>query len=160
MEKTSKVTRVTGNGTWDSQYGTMFKFEVEFANNDIGDYNSKSKDQTNFVEGQDATYDISSKEYQGRTFYTIKPVKAQASFNGGGGKYDAETSKKIARMSVLKCATDLVIAGHIKFDALFEYAKFMEAYVETGVDSFNTMYAQAEEQKTQGKRDDLPNLPF
>jgi hypothetical protein len=159
MEKTSKVTRVTGNGTWDSQYGTMYKFEVEFANNDIGDYNSKSKDQTNFVEGQDATYDISSKEYQGRTFYTIKPVKATTSFSGGG-KYDAETSKKIARMSVLKCATDLVIAGHVKFDALFEYAKFMEAYVDSGVDSFNTMYAQAEEQKTQGKRDDLPNLPF
>jgi hypothetical protein len=160
MEKTSKVTKVTGNGTWDSQYGTMFKFEIEFANNDIGDYNSKSKDQTNFVEGQDATYDISSKEYQGRTFYTIKPVKAQAPFNGGGGKYDSETSKKIARMSVLKCTTDLVIAGHIKFDALFEYAKLLEAYVETGVNAFGSMYAEAEEQKMQGKRDDLPNLPF
>jgi hypothetical protein len=160
MEKTSKVTKVTGNGTWNSQYGTMYKFEVEFANFDIGEYSSKSKDQTNFVVGEETTYDISSKEYQGRTFYTIKPVKAQASFNGGGGKYDAETSKKIARMSVLKCATDLVIAGHVKFDSLFEYAKFLEAYVETGVDSFNTMYAEAEEQKMQGKRDDLPNLPF
>jgi hypothetical protein len=160
MEKTSKVTRVTGNGTWDSKYGTMFKFEVEFANGDIGEYNSKSKDQTKFVVDKEAAYEITSKENNGNTYYTVKPLQAQASFNGGGGKYDAETSKKIARMSVLKCSTDLVIAGHVKFDALFEYAKFMEAYVETGIDSFNTMYAQAEEQKMQGKRDELPNLPF
>lgn len=159
MEKTSKVTKVTGNGTWNSQYGTMYKFEVEFANFDIGEYSSKSKDQTNFVVGQEATYEITSKDYQGRTFYTIKPVKAQAPFSGGG-KYDAETSKKIARMSVLKCATDLVIAGHVKFDSLFEYAKFMEQFVESGEDVFNSMHGQAEEQKMQGKRDDLPNLPF
>lgn len=160
MEKTSKVIKVTGNGTWNSQYGTMYKFEVEFANFDIGEYSSKSKDQTNFVVGQEATYDITSREYQGNTFYTIKPVKAPAPSFGGGGKYDAETSKKIARMSVLKCATDLIIAGHIKFDSLFEYAKLMEAYVDTGVDAFGSMYAQAEQEKvkTVDNRNEFP--PF
>jgi len=163
MEKTSKVTRVTGNGTWDSQYGTMFKFEVEFANNDIGDYNSKSKEQTNFVIGQEVTYDISSKEYQGRTFYTIKPVKAQQfSSSASFGAKDPETSKKIARMSVLKCTTDLVISGHVKFDLLFEYAKMLEAYVESGVDSFGSIYSETQQEKVKaiGTRDELPNLPF
>jgi hypothetical protein len=28
MEKTSKVTNVAGIGTWNGQYGVMYKFEV------------------------------------------------------------------------------------------------------------------------------------
>jgi hypothetical protein len=138
MEKKSKVTNVTGNGTWQSQYGTMFKFEVEFANGDIGEYNSKSKDQTNFIVGQDADYDISSKDYQGKIFYTVKPVKAVISQSfAGGGKYDSETSKKIARMSVLKCSTDLVISGHIRLETILEWAKILESYVEDGTSNLN-----------------------
>jgi hypothetical protein len=148
MEKTSKVIKVTGNGTWDSKFGTMYKFEVEFANFDIGEYSSKSKDQTKFVVGQEATYDITSREINGNTYYTVKPVQSQQFTPGPSyGAKDPETSKKIARMSVLKCTTDLVIAGHIKFDSLFQYAQFMEAYIESGVDAFGSMYGQAEQEK-------------
>lgn len=130
MEKKSKVTKVTGNGTWDSQYGTMYRFEVEFENGDNGDYNSKSKDQQNFIVGQEASYEITSKEHQGRTFYTVKPVKpSQQTF---GSKYDPETSKKITRMSVLKCATDLVINEKIRLDTIFEWCQMMEKYVDSG----------------------------
>lgn len=130
MEKRSKVKRVTGSGTWESQYGTMYRFEVEFENGDCGDYNSKSKDQQNFIIGQDVSYELTSKEYQGKTFYTIKPAKPSAPPSVGGK--DPETSKKITRMSVLKCATDLVVHEKIRFDTIFEWAKMMEAYIETG----------------------------
>jgi hypothetical protein len=34
MEKTSKVTNVAGIGTWNGQYGVMYKFEVSFENGD------------------------------------------------------------------------------------------------------------------------------
>ena len=132
MEKTSKVTRVTGNGTWESKFGLLYKFEVELENGDIGEYNSKSKDQTKFVVGQQASYDITSREYNGKTFFTIKPAEQPAPPPAAGGRYDAETSKKIARMSVLKCATDLAIHEKIRLDTIFEWAKMMESYVESG----------------------------
>jgi hypothetical protein len=41
MEKTSKVTNVAGIGTWNGQYGVMYKFEVSFENGDSGQYMSK-----------------------------------------------------------------------------------------------------------------------
>jgi hypothetical protein len=34
MEKTSKVTNVAGIGTWNGNYGVMYKFEVSFENGD------------------------------------------------------------------------------------------------------------------------------
>lgn len=131
MEKKSKVTKVTGNGTWDSQYGTMYRFEVEFENGDNGDYNSKSKDQQNFIVGQEALYELTSKEHQGRTFYTVKPAKPLPP-PAAGKQYDPETSKKITRMSVLKCATDLAVNEKIRLDTIFEWCQMMEKYVETG----------------------------
>lgn len=134
MEKKSKVTRVTGNGTWESKHGLLYKFEVEFENGDAGEYNSKSKDQTKFVVGQEAYYEITSREYNGNTYHTIKPAQAPVqTAPSAGGRYDAETSKKIARMSVLKCATDLVIHEKIRLETIFEWAKMMEAYVDTGL---------------------------
>ena len=58
MIKKSKVTQVTSNGSWEGKYGTMFKFEVSFENGDTGEYSSKSKDQTKFVEGELANYEF------------------------------------------------------------------------------------------------------
>jgi len=155
MEKISKVKNVTGNGSWESQYGTLYKFEVVFENGDVGDYNSKMQEQTSFVIGKEATYDITSKEFQGRTFYNVKPVKSQQSYGGYAGKpADPEKDKKIARMSVLKCATDLVVNKLITLDNLFGYAKLMEAFVEKGIDPFKEMYGASEQ--AQIENNDLP----
>ena len=52
--KKSTPVRITGNGTWESQYGLFYKFEIEMANGDIGEYSSKSQDQTKFVQGQES----------------------------------------------------------------------------------------------------------
>jgi hypothetical protein len=133
MEKISKVKNVTGNGTWESKYGIMFKFELEMENGDIGEYNSKTSDQTKFVVGNEVAYTITSREYNGVTYYTIKPAETAAPAQSfSKGKVDGDTGKKIARMSVLKCATDLVVHEKINIDKLFEYAQIMEKYVESG----------------------------
>jgi len=157
MEKVSKVTNVVGNGTWESKYGTMYRFEVSFENGDTGDYNSKSQDQQNFVVGAEAKYEITSKEINGRTFHNVKPVRDVpiASF-GGGSTPNPNKDKKIARMSILKCVTDLVINDHIKFDQMLAYAKFYEKYVEDGTDVFTEMYAKKEEEKQVQQQSDLP----
>jgi hypothetical protein len=159
MEKTSKVTRVTGNGSWDSQYGKMYKFEIEFENGDIGNYNSKILEQKSFKENDTCTYDITTKEVNGVKYHTIKPVK-QAFVPQSSKASEPETGKKIARMSVLKCVTDLVVSGHIKFDVLFEYAKLFEAYVELGVNPFGEIYAQEEVKKIKAQDPRTHDLPF
>jgi hypothetical protein len=142
MEKTSKVTQVTGNGTWDGQYGTMYKFEINFENGDSGQYMSKSKDQNKFVLGQEATYDLTSKEINGRTFYSVKPVQPQQLFVGKSSyQKDPETDKRITRMSVLKVAGDLVINGEVKIHDLTKFASILEHYVMTGEDSVSKMYS-------------------
>ena len=141
MEKTSKVTSVAANGTFNSQYGILYKFEVNFENGDSGEYASKSQDQTKFVNGQDATYTITSKQWNDRTFYTIKPAMAQASSGGGGftpKPKDPETEKRITRMSVLKASIDLVTNGNIELRQALAYAKIFEAYVIDGTDLLGT----------------------
>lgn len=70
--KKSKVTNVQSNGTWSGQFGTMYKFEVEFENGDIGEYSSKSQEQTKFVVGQETDY-----EYIDGKFPKVKPVWVQ-----------------------------------------------------------------------------------
>jgi len=147
MEKTSKVTSVTANGTFNSQYGMLYKFEVHFENGDSGEYASKSQAQTKFVDGQEATYTITSKQWNDRTFYTIKPAMAQAPSVGGGyasKPKDPETEKRITRMSVLKASIDLVTNGNIELRHALSYAKIFEAYVIDGTDLLSTQKTKTE----------------
>jgi hypothetical protein len=159
METRSKVTQVTGNGTWNSQYGLLYKFEVHFENGEYGTYMSKSLDQNKFVVGQEATYTRDSKQATGGAmYYTIKPVQPQQQFGGGGKpayQKDPETEKRIARMSVLKVAGDLVVNGVVKIHDLTKVASFLEQYVITGQDTMTTIYSHAQP-KVQEENNDMP----
>ena len=158
MEKTSKVTNVAGSGTWEGKYGIMYKFEIAFENGDAGQYLSKSQDQTKFKVGQEANYTIEGKEFNGQTFYTVKPVMQQQF--GGKPSYqkDPETEKRITRMSVLKVAGDLVINGEVKLHDLTKVASFLEQYVMTGEDTISKIYGSATLEKVvkQVNNDQLP----
>lgn len=141
MEQTkrSAVTNVTANGTFNGQYGTLYKFEVTFANGDSGEYASKSADQTKFKVGVETDYTITSKEFKDRIYYKIAPVMAQQGFQGGQAPKpkDPETGKHIMRMSVLKVAGDLAINGDIKLQEVLAYAQIFEQYVLTGSDTLS-----------------------
>lgn len=133
MAETKKgvVTSAQGNGTWESKYGTMYKFEISFDNGDVGEYNSKSQDQNKFVTGQEAEYTIASREYNGNTFYTIKPAQPVGGFSGGGykSKVDPEKDRRIAKLAVLKSATELATAKLIDRKDLFSCADEMIKWV-------------------------------
>lgn len=154
--KISKVTNVTGNGSWNSaQYGTFYKFEVSFENGDVGEYSSKSQNQDKFVVGQEAAYTLTIRDTpKGDRFYQVKPAQQQAAPQGGGyGKpKDPETEKRIARMSVLKAACDLVIAGEVKLHDLTYFASILENYVLTGQDTVKAVYYQASEKSAQSAK--------
>lgn len=114
MTKTSIVKDIKSAGQpYEGQYGTLYGFYVTFENGDNGKYNSKSQDQTKFVIGQEATYDYIPREYNGKTYYTVKPVNPQyttqsvsnAPSNGGGTTTSKDES--IIRQTALKAAAEL-----------------------------------------------------
>lgn len=159
MEKQSKVTNVAANGTWNGQYGTMYKFEVSFENGDTGEYLSKSQDQNKFVVGNEAAYTITSREHGGRTFYNVKPAMIQQGFQPKAK--DPETDKRITRMSVLKVAGDLCIHGEIKLHQITTFAKIFELYVLSGEDTAQALAEDAKHDSIKSKlhgtkTDDLP----
>ena len=139
QQKRSAVTNVTANGTYNGQYGTLYKFEITFANGDSGEYASKSADQAKFKVGVETDYTITSKEFKDRIYYKIAPVMAQPMPQGNSFQQkapkDPETDKRITRMSVLKVAGDLVINGDIKLHEILAYAQVFEKFVVDGQDT-------------------------
>ena len=119
--KGSKVTNVQSNGTWSGQFGTMYKFEVEFENGDIGEYSSKSPDQTKFIVGQETDY-----EYIDGKFPKVKPIN---NFQQGGGFTPAPKNDKvqeyIVKQSSLKAACDYCLANGGDETTILTWQKFL-----------------------------------
>ena len=104
MIKKSKVTNVQNNGTWEGKFGLMYKFEIDFQNDDCGEYSSKSKDQNKFVIGEEVEY-----EFIDGKFPKIKPISTfQPNF-----RKDDHVQKYIIKQSSLKCAVEICIAEGI-----------------------------------------------
>jgi hypothetical protein len=131
MEKQGVVSAVTGNGTWQSQYGLFYKFEVAFDNGDVGTYMSKDANQSKFVVGQQASYLYEGKQASnGQTYYNVKVPQVQGAGGGGGGfKKDPEESKRIVKQSSLKLAVDLCVNSHIRQDEILNYADIFTRWV-------------------------------
>jgi len=144
--KKDTVIRRTANGTFDSNYGTMYKFEIEMQNGDTGEYASKDPNPKYFTEGQEQSYEVIPREYNGNTYYKMKPVMAKPM--GGGYSKDPDTDKRITRMSVLKVAGDLAIAGKIQLHETTSIAQLLEQFVITGNDTLASL------------KDDGKGLPF
>ncbi len=99
------VKSVTPNGTFEGSYGLMYKFEIEIGEH-IGEYASKSKDQTKFVVGQQAEYDFIGGKYP-----KIKPVYNKP-FTSGNKSFNDNPERQlmIVKQSSIKVASDLCIA--------------------------------------------------
>ena len=99
--KRSKVTNVQPNGTWEGQYGLMYKFEVTMENGDVGGYMSKSQDQSKFVVGQEVDYN-----YTGGQYPKIKPV---SNFDQNKGpQKDGKTQELIVKQNALTNACNVI----------------------------------------------------
>ena len=122
MIKKSKVKSVQSNGTWEGKFGLMYKFEVEFENDDCGEYSSKSKDQNKFVIGEEVEY-----EFIDGKFPKVKPVYQKPDFasNGfsGGYKKDDTVQKMIVKQSSLKSAVDYCSAGNCSTSDVLKVAQ-------------------------------------
>lgn len=91
--KSSKITRVTPNGTFPSQHGTnglMYKFEVHFENGEYGEANCKTADQKTWVVNETVFYTLTPNQnpkYMGKLKKEQEPQnhsQTNAQANGGG----------------------------------------------------------------------------
>jgi hypothetical protein len=103
---------------------TLYKFLLTFENGDSGEYSSVKPDQTKFVVGAPADYEISSTQYGNR----IKAV-----YSGGGG-YSSGTGnddkqKMIVKQSCLKAAVDLLKDKGAKSTDVLKVADSFVAWV-------------------------------
>jgi hypothetical protein len=123
-QKKSIVTNVQSNGTWEGQYGLMYKFEVSFQNGDIGEYLSKSEDQNKFIVGNDTDY-----QFKDGQFPRVKPIsnfQPKASYTNKGD----DVQKYIIKQSSLKCAVDIHIAnGDTATSSVLNTAEELTAWV-------------------------------
>ena len=106
-QKKSTVTNVQSNGTWEGQYGLMYKFEVSFQNGDIGEYLSKSENQDKFVVGNETEY-----QFKDGQFTRVKPIsnfQPKASYSNNND----DTRNEIRFSVAFKGAIDLASAGQI-----------------------------------------------
>jgi len=110
--KKAKVVAVNPQGDYQLKDGrTLYKFALTFDNGDTGEYSSVKPDQTKFVVGMEAEYELNATQYGNR----IKPVYSQGGgFSGGGyssGGYSSGSDDKqrmIVKQSSLKAAVDLL----------------------------------------------------
>ena len=113
MTKASVVKDIKSAGQpYEGQYGTLYGFYVTFENGDNGKYNSKSENQTKFVVGQEATYEYIGREYQGKTYYTVKPVNPEyanvtPTSSNTSAKTNSSKDELIVRQTALKAAAEL-----------------------------------------------------
>lgn len=131
--KCSVVTNVQANGSFDSTYGTFYRFEIEFENGDAGQYSSKSQAQTKFVIGQEAFYTLAT---NGK-FTNVKPAEnpsaPRQSFSGGKsfGK-SPEESDRISRMNSLTNAINWHVAHGGDLADVLSTASSFEHFIKNG----------------------------
>lgn len=162
MTKTSIVKDIKSAGEpYTGQYGTLYGFYVTFENGDNGKYNSKSADQNKFVVGQEATYDYIPREYNGKTYYTVKPVNPQYApqsvSNGtsqGGGTHTSK-DESIIRQTALKAAAEL---GGTPQQVIANAQTFADWVMKKGA----AQAASTHQQHFQGREEpvDADGLPF
>lgn len=167
--KKAKVVAVNPQGDYQLKDGrTLYKFALTFDNGDTGEYSSVKPDQTKFVVGMEAEYELNATQYGNR----IKPVYSQGGgFSGGGyssGGYSSGSDDKqrmIVKQSSLKAAVDFLKDKGAKSTDVLKIADSFVSWVleedkkETSYDN----HFSSREEKIQvanaivnGQDDDLP----
>lgn len=129
MEKNSKCIKCDFAKEATTDYGVIYYFNVAFENGDSGSYGSKSKENPKIKIGETIDYDLTSKEFNGMEFFTIKPVYK----NTGGYK---DNQKGIFACSALNRAVDFEVGAKGK-DASIENVKALATNLFNWLNSIN-----------------------
>ena len=95
----------------NSQWGEFHKWLLEFEDGFKGEYLSKTETQNKFIEGQTASIEVTTREYNGTKINKIKPA---STFQQGGAKSfsqvpkDNKTQEYIVKQNALSNACNIV----------------------------------------------------
>ncbi len=102
--KTSKILKKTGNGTWNTKQGeTMYAWELEMENGDVGTDNTKDPDGKNLPEGETIDYNITESDKGNKIQKVYVPGQKSAS---NDTSLDPTRQESIERQSTLKSAVE------------------------------------------------------
>lgn len=146
MKKIGTPINIQANGTWEGNYGLMYKFEIEMDNGDIGEYSSKIKEQTKFEVDKVTEY-----EFIDGDFPKIKPV-----FNYTGKAHyrqqvnNEDVQKYIVRQSSLDRSVTVCVAQGI----------FDDASILAKAETFADWVMLDDEKSNTNKSESVEKLPF
>ena len=95
----------------NSQWGEFHKWLLEFEDGFKGEYLSKTETQNKFIEGQTASIEVTTREYNGTKINKMKPA---STFQQGGAKSfsqvpkDNKTQEYIVKQNALTNACNIV----------------------------------------------------
>ena len=115
--KTSKITLVTGTGSFNSAYGLLYKWEISFENGDFGEANTKTNPQTTWVVGKMANYTLEpnvNPAFNGKLKLIKEPHLPPA--NPGTGVKNEAVQKMIVAQSSISSAVEMLKGGS-QYDA-------------------------------------------
>jgi hypothetical protein len=127
MKKLVKSVKLDGD--FESQYGHFYKWLVEFENNYVGEYLSKTETQNKFIEGQEVEIEVTTREYNGTTINKIKPASTfqQGSKSFTAAPKDNKTQEYIIKQNALTNACNIV--GEADIPKIIEIADAFKEYV-------------------------------
>ena len=135
--KTSTISAVQGNGTWEGPHGLLYSYEVRLNNGDHILLNAKSENP--FSIGQELSYELTGKTDRNQTPYAKKvnpqftANRAPAAPSYGGGD---DRNKAIEVQMAFKCAMEYVCMQKEPIVNVVEYAKFIYERVQDGKRNF------------------------
>lgn len=112
-----------------SQWGEFHKWLLEFEDGFKGEYLSKTETQNKFIEGQTASIEVTTREYNGETINKIKPA---STFQGGNKSFkpsnrNFKTEEYIIKQNALTNACNIV--GEADIPKIIEIADAFKEYV-------------------------------
>lgn len=103
----------------ETKHGLRYKFDVKYdveGKERIASFLSDKDEQDLFVEGNENEFTETTREYNGRTYYNIAPIKKNGSSNFARKMKNEQSRYSGFAMSYAK---DLVVAGKIPISDLY-----------------------------------------
>ncbi len=126
--KEAIITQITGNGTWESKYGTLYQFEVTFDDDVLLKVNAKTE-KPPYKVGDKVTYNVTKETQYGKQGKIQK--EGQGAFNKSA-PMSPDRDAKIVRQTCIKASAELYKGSKWNVQQVIGTAEMLVQYCLTG----------------------------